>query len=111
MAARDALHGAMAGRMKRKPRISPAAHAALTRPLIFVDGRFNRGAISAKARSEFRAGRARTWSAAMFAAWDLAHRQLDAARDYDAARCAYRSAPNLRRSAACRTSWIGELSV
>ncbi|CCJ07048.1 hypothetical protein [Methylocystis sp. SC2] len=91
-------------------RISPAAHATLTRPLIHADGRFNRGAITRKARSEFRAGRARTWSAAMFAAWKLAHRQLDAARDYDAARRAFISAPNLRRSAR-RPSWIGELSV
>jgi|GEM_PF-2951985 len=77
----------------RKPRISAAAHATLTRPLIHVDGRFNRGAITRKARNEFRAGRARTWSAAMYAAWKLAHRQLDAAQDYDAARLAYRSAP------------------
>jgi hypothetical protein len=92
----------------RKPRISPAAHATLTRPLIHADGRFNRGAITRKARIEFRAGRARTWSAAMYSAWNLAHRQIDAARDYDAARCAFISAPNLRRSAR-RSSWIGEL--
>lgn len=86
--------------MKRNPRISPAAHATITRPLIFVDGRFNRGAISAKARSEWRVGRARNWSQAMENAWALAHRQLEAARDYDAARRAYAKAPNLRRSAA-----------
>lgn len=79
--------------MTRKSRISPVAHATLTRPLLHIDGRFNRGAITRKARSEFRAGRARTWSAAMFAAWDLAHRQLGAARDYDAARRTYASAP------------------
>lgn len=94
MAARDALHGAMAGpRMKRAPRISAAAYATLTRPLLHADGRFNRGAINRKARSEFRAGRARTWSAAMFAAWKLAQRQLEAAQDYDVARRAFRSAP------------------
>ena len=81
--------------MTRKPLISSAAHATLTRPLIFADGRFNRGAITRKARSEFRAGRARTWSAAMSSAWDLAHRQIEAARDYDAARRAYASAPNI----------------
>lgn len=86
--------------MKRKPRISPAAHATLTRPLIFVDGRFNRAAICRKARSEYRAGRARNWSHAMENAWALAHRQLEAARDYDAARRAYAKAPNLCRSSA-----------
>jgi hypothetical protein len=86
--------------MNRKPRISPAAHGTLTRPLIRVDGRFNRAAICRKARSEWRTGRARTWSAAMENAWALAHRQLEAARDYDAARRAFAKAPNLRRSAA-----------
>lgn len=96
--------------MTRKAKISSAAHATLTRPLIFEDGRFNRGAITRKARSEFRAGRARTWSAAMYSAWKLAHRQLDAAQDYNAARRAYASAPNLRRTAR-RPSWIGELSA
>jgi len=93
---------------KRKPRISPAAHGTLTRPLIHVDGRFDRAAICRKARSEWRAGRARSWSAAMENAWALAHRQLEAARDYDAARRAFAKAPNLRRSAR-RPSWIGEL--
>ena len=79
--------------MKVLPGISLAAYATLTRPLLHADGRFNRSAICRKARSEFLAGRARTWSHAMFAAWDLAHRQIDAARGYDAARRAYRSAP------------------
>ena len=86
--------------MKRKPIISAAAHATLTRPLIHVDGRFNRAAVCRKARSEWKAQRARTWSHAMENAWALAHRQLDAARDYDAARRAYAKAPNLRRSSA-----------
>jgi hypothetical protein len=79
--------------MKRHPHISPAAHATLTRPLIFEDGRFNRGAISAKARRDFRAGHARTWSKAMESAWALARRQLEKARQYDADRRVYRSAP------------------
>jgi hypothetical protein len=85
---------------KRKPVISLAAHATLTRPLIFVDGRFDRAAICRKARSEYRASRARTWSQAMEHAWALAHRQLDAAQDYDAACRAFAKAPHLRRSAA-----------
>jgi hypothetical protein len=97
-------------RSHRHPRISPAAHATLTRPLIFEDGRFNRGAISAKARRDFRAGYARTWSKAMENAWALAHRHLEKAQQYDAARRAYRSAPNMRRSAR-RPTWIGELSA
>jgi hypothetical protein len=83
-------------RSHRHPRISPAAHATLTRPLIFEDGRFNRGAISAKARRDFRAGYARTWSQAMESAWDLAHRQLEKARQYDADRHAFYRAPIAR---------------
>lgn len=85
--------------MKRAPRISPAAYATLTRPLITIDGRFDRGAINAKARREFRARRARTWSAAMHDAWALAHRQLEAAQAYDTARQAFKTAPRQRWSA------------
>ena len=94
--------------MKRKPTSAPEGHGTITRPLIQVDGRFNRAANCGKARSEWRARRARTWSQAMENAWALAHRQIEAARDYDAARRAYAKAPNLRRNAR-RPSWIGEL--
>ncbi len=85
--------------MKHAPSISPAAYATLTRPLIREDGGFNRGAISARARREFRARRALTWSAAMHDAWALARRQLEAAHAYAAARQTFKTAPRQRWSA------------
>ncbi len=70
---------------------SPAAYRQITRPLIRADGSFDRKKIFENGRRRFDqsrrlGGKPITWSKALFEAWQLAHRQIDLARAFDAAR-------------------------